>query len=117
MLARHGREVTFVQLGQDPTNSDYPWEGASDPAGSPESTLEADAVFVPPASREKFGIHVDLSQFSKRVEQIMIVSPGESFEVTDYHVVEDGSKKWRITFADVFKPGDQVIFAFVGVRR
>jgi len=117
LITENGRSVTLVKLNSTPAVASQPWKGAADPRAVPAATLVLDAVFVEPSSAVRLGLSAETSDMIKRSDQIMIISPGASEDVTLYHEVTDGSTNWKIGAVEVLRPGAEIVLAFIGVRR
>ncbi len=118
LIAEFGRSVTFVAFDTTAADPAMPWNGPTDPRGTPSASLAASAVFVEPASASKLGLNTTDNDMVKRSEQIMMVAPGASADMSVYQeVVDSDSSRWKIEGISVLKPADTVVLAFVGVRR
>lgn len=118
LITENGRAVTLVQFNTTPSNSDKPWLGPADPRSSPDSTLAVDAVFVNPGETFSLGASFKVSDLMKRSEQIMLVSPGASADMSLYNeVIDTDGSKWKIDQIEVLKPGTSVALVYVGVSR
>ena len=116
LINRFGRSVTFVQLDETPTDPAKPWDGATDPRASPESTSVHTAVFVEPVAADKLGLSSTTDDLIKRSNQIMLVSD-ETVDFRIFDEVIDGSTRWKIVFTEDLTPGDTKVLSFVGVAR
>lgn len=117
LITANGRSVTFVNFSSTLQNSSRPWLGAADPRATPDNTLTVDAVFVEPSSAVRLGLSQEASDLVKNSEQIMIVSPGATADLSIYQEVDDDSVRWKIEAVETLKPGAAVLLAFVGVKR
>lgn len=117
LITANGRSVTFVEFNSTPGDVAKPWNGPTNPRTTPDSTLTVDAVFVPPSSAASLGLKAETSDLMKRSEQVMIVSPGASADLSIYQEIIDGSDRWKIVGTETLKPGDDVLLNYVGVRR
>ena len=118
LISENGRSVTLVELDSSPADPSKPWKGAADPRAVPDASLTLDAVFVNPGTATtSLGLSLETSDFIKRSEQIMIISPGASVDLTGFEEVSDDSVTWKIQGMEILKPGAEVVVAFIGVRR
>lgn len=119
LISENGRSVTLVQFDAQPADPARPWKGQADPTAAPDATLPIDAVFLDPTTGNSVlgrdAISVDLL---KRIDQIMILSPGASQSVEDFDVVTDADgTEWKIEFTRTLQPGSVIVLAYIGVRR
>ena len=117
LITENGRSVTFVEFDSTPGDVAKPWGGPADPRSNPDSTLTVDAVFVNPSGAASLGLSTETSDLVKRSEQILIVSPGASADLTIYQEIIDGSDRWKIMGIETLKPGASVMINYVGVKR
>lgn len=117
LIVKNGRPVTLLQFDSAPATPSKPWRGASDPRATPDSTLDLSAVFVEPESASRLGLSSKSDGLIKRSDQILIVSPGAAVDVTIFHEVVDTPSNWKIQGVEVLRPGDEIVLAFIGVRR
>lgn len=117
LIKKDGRAISLVRFNETPQNEAQPWLGPSDPR-SGETKLAVDAVFVPPGSVGlRLGLAITSEDLLKNSEQIAITSPGATVDLAVYQEIEDGATRWKITNAEVLKPGNAVLLAFIGVAR
>lgn len=117
LIEEFGREVTLIREAQAAADPNKPWEGPAD-GGETEVTLYS--VVVPPNQVRIFGLSalgqatefVDLMAMS---EYIHIIFPG-THDVRKFTHVDDG-ERFSITGAQVLKPGNDQLLAYLGVRR
>ncbi len=117
LISENGRSVTLVEFDSAPADGSKPWKGAADPRAVPDAELTLDAVFVNPGGATSLGLSLETSDFIKRSEQIMIISPGASVDLTEFEEVLDDAVTWKIQGMEILKPGAEVVVAFIGVRR
>lgn len=117
-ITNFGRSVTFVQFDTTPDDVAKPWNAAADVRTTPASTLVIDAVFVPPSGVTFLGQSSDATELLRRVEQVMIVSPGATDNLKDYQeVIDTDGSRWRVTMVEILQPANDVVLCYVGVRR
>lgn len=118
LTAEFGRAVTFRADDVTPADPNQPWDGG----GSTETTVELNAVFVPPNTVRQFGVtalgqgteFMDMLQMS---EQIAIVYQGDN-DLRNFDYIDDpGLGRWKIIGLQVLRPADDNILSFVAVRR
>lgn len=117
LITKNGRSVTLLKFDSTPEEAAKPWNGPSNPRGTPDAELPIDAVFVEPSAAVKLGLSLETDDLVKRSEQIMIVSPGVAADLSTYNEVLDDSEYWKITGIQVLKPASSVVLGFVGVAR
>lgn len=117
LIDKNGRQVTLVELDGAPATPSQPWKGAADPRAAPASTLTLNAVFVEPNSANKLGLSAVSNDLIKRSEQILMLAPGIAVDTTIFHLVTDGAVNWKIQGVEVLRPADEIILAFIGVKR
>ena len=117
LITENGREVTFVQFDSTPGDANKPWNGPTDPRAAPDSTLVLDAVFVAAGAAGGLGLSETVSDLLKRSDQIMIISPGASADMSIYQEVIDGGERWKVVGVETLKPGSSVLINYVGVKR
>jgi hypothetical protein len=116
IIIEFGRIVTFVELGNTPTDSNKPWAGTSTLRSAPLSTFSTSVVFVEPSSLDQLGQEVITDDFVKRSQQILIVASTQEFRKFDEIIDTDGSR-WKIQGISELKPGDSAVMHFIGVSR
>jgi hypothetical protein len=116
IIIEFGRIVTFVELGNTPSDSNKPWLGTATTRSSPLSTFSTSAVFVEPSSLDQLGQEVITDDFVKRSQQILIVASTQEFRKFDEIIDTDGSR-WKIQGISELKPGDSAVMHFIGVSR
>lgn len=107
-----GRRVTFRKLPSTPANVNQPWK----PAAAAAVTVDSFATFVPASSAQEMGLSVSDEELFRRAEQVCLVPPG-AVDLLEYQEVLDSSKVWRIEWAEVLRPGDEVLLYILGVKR
>ena len=112
-----GRSVTLQQFSSTSKDPEKPWKGAEKPRGEPSATLALDAVFVEPSSAVRLGLLATDDDLVKRSEQIAMCAPGATTDVRAYQAMVDGSSTYKIMGARVLRPGEEIVLAFIGVRR
>lgn len=117
LIAKHGRAVTLLQLDSTPPDPSKPWNGPPDPRATPDDTLDLIAVFVEPSSAVRLGLSAQESDLVKRSDQILIVSPGAAEDVRRFHEVIDTGESWKIEIVEILRPAEEILLAFIGVRR
>lgn len=116
LVAKNGREITFVRQSEIALDPLKPWNGPQ--AG--ETLFTTRGVFVPPNTVRQFGLSalgegtefIDLIAFS---EQIVILYQ-EQEDIRLYTTLRDGVD-WNIIGTQVLRPAELNVLAFVGVRR
>ena len=118
LIRNSGRSITFVRLGETPSDSSAPWKG---PASGGEISLPLIGTFVPPNTVRQFGLTAlgegtEFNDLVTRSEQIIITAQGEN-DLRLFTEVVDRNERWGIIGLQVLRPGDTTLLAFVGVRR
>jgi len=122
LIEEFGKQVTFKKYDLTPDDSAKPWEGAADPRGTATSTIVW-AVPVPPSSDEELGIDTDDTRqddgYQRRVDQILIVEPGEDVPDTldTYNEVVIDGQTFGITRASKLRPAGVTLLYFFWVYR
>ena len=121
LITKNGRSITFVN--QDGVSVDplKPWKSAASPIGG-GITFVTVGAFVPPNTIRGFGLSSlgegsGFEDFVSMSEQIIIVSPGETVDLREFHDVLDRGSYWGITGVQILRPGSLVLLGFVGVKR
>ena len=119
LITQFGRSITLVQFNDTITDSDKPWDGVNptDPRGTPDATLVLDAVFVFPTGLLKLGLGSEEERLLKRYEQICIIAPGAANDPRDYQEIIDGSDRWKIEMVQVLKPANDIVLAYLGLKK
>tara|TARA_R110000772_G_scaffold267648_1_gene392128 strand:- start:103 stop:489 length:387 start_codon:yes stop_codon:yes gene_type:complete len=115
LVEANGRDLSFVQLLETPTDVAEPWRGNATPREASTIVLGS-GVAVPPSSASTLGIHVADDHFLKRADQILICVAEEDIENFD-EVIDEGSTVWKITGVEKLRPSTTTILYFVGVKR
>ena len=118
MIDEFGRAISLVEL--DGTSDDLakPWRGSTAPRTA-ATTVSATGVFVEPTSVAELGFMATDFQFTKRAEQVLIVSAKKTGanEIEDFHEVVDGAIRWRIEKVHLLKPGATRLLYFIEVKQ
>lgn len=117
LITDNGREVTFLAHNTTLGDASQPWEGPADARTVPSATATMDAVFFNPGELSKLGISFVSEDLIARSEQIMMVAPVAGVDLKSFQEVLDEGTYWKITGAEIFKPGSIVALAYVGVAR
>lgn len=118
LIEKNGRQIQFVRLNENASNTNRPWKGP--PTGG-ETTLDLRGVFVPPNTVRQFGLTAlgegtEVDDLVTMSEQIIITAQGDN-DLRIYTEVVDRSERWGIIGLQVLRPADVTLLAFVGVRR
>lgn len=113
LINNSGRSIIVQQLDSGPANPDKPWEGAGAP-----TVKDAEPVigtFVPHTS-SGFGMSFIDEELLKRVEQVVLVAQATK-DIEKFHLIVDSNTEWRIDWAQVLKPANEVLLYAFGVVR
>lgn len=119
LVRKFGRQVTLLQLDGAPADPSKPWEGSSDPRGTPVAQASTYAVAVSPGSTKELGLGIELPELTADVEQVLIAEPGEDDpeNLENYHVVVDGGEQYKVAFVEKLKPANLTLLYFIGVSK
>ena len=115
LIKKHGRSVTFVELAATPPDPSLPWEGPTNPRGTPTRSLVTFGCFVEPDSLQRLGIHSKIDDLIERSERILLV-PGPD-DLSGYNELIDESENHKIIDIFSLRPGLTTILSFVGTMR
>lgn len=117
-IADNGRAVTLIQFEAAAADPAKPWEGSADPRGNPAASLPLFAVFVQPSSLAKLGKTSISDDLAKRSEQIAMVAPGATADLTIFNTLQDTDGSfWKISGIEELRPNEQLVIGYVGVSR
>lgn len=116
LITKFGRSVTFVELGDVPSDPTKPYLGSASPRGTPKQTLALSAVFVEPSSLQALGRGDVSDDFIKRSTQIALVCSATALEPFD-EIIDTDTSRWKIQDLSRLKPGPTDILWFVGLKR
>jgi hypothetical protein len=116
LVSKHGRSVSFYKLSNTIANPAKPWEGAGVPTET--GLVTTNAVFLPHAGELELGkvIH-DMEVFRKAEQMIMVAPPTSGVNLEEYHLMVDGSVRWRIEVIRTIKPANLAVLYVAGVCR
>lgn len=120
LVEKFGKLVTFIELGDTPTDTDKPWEGQTDKKSDPKQTQALNAVFVEPESSTKLGIENMNDDLMTRTDKILIVEPNAAGDIKleqFNQVIDTDDSTWNILFVRTLRPADVTLLFFVGVAR
>lgn len=109
LVTNYGRNVQLVKLATAPADADKPW-------ATPEATevlAPYPALFVEPASYAKLGLNIEVQDFAKKSDKMLIIATED--DLSPYHKVLDGTQRWTIQGMTCLQPGPTRILWFVGV--
>lgn len=109
LIADAGRVVTFEYLVATAPDANKPWKPVQ--PGSPVR-VDAPAAFVPPSGFE-FGRKAMDDKLFRRAEQVCLVAPDASNDLTGAQIIIDGTDRFRVEWFWELKPGPlSVLYAF-----
>lgn len=114
LISANGRSVTVQQLSAVAADPTKPWLGTGTPTVSATSVVSA--VFVPLSSAQDLGKSLVDEALLKDAEQVLLVAANGT-DLTTFHMILDGSVRWKITGVRELKPGPTVILYAFGVAR
>lgn len=118
MIDEFGRTIDLVKLGSTNDDVTKPWRGSTTPRTT-GTIVPATGVFVGPTSVAELGFLATDIEFTKRAEQILIVSAKKTGanEIEDFHEVVDNTIRWRILKVHLLKPGATRLLYFIEVKQ
>lgn len=118
LITKFGRAITLVQFNDTETDIAKPWEGNTAPRTVPDATLAIDAVFVFPTGLLNLGLGADQRSLLARSEQICILSPGATADISIYQeIIDTDLSRWTIQTTEQLKPANDTVLAYLGLRR
>lgn len=120
LVDANGRAITAIRFNQTPTDSNKPWNGPTDPDGTPSATASVYGCFVPPSGGASLGIDMVDADLLKRVSQICLVAPGTvspPFDLKTADEIVDSGVHWKVEFVRELKPNTVVLLYIIGVSR
>lgn len=115
LIKKHGRAITFIELAATPPNPSFPFEGPTDPRGTPARSLATFGCFVEPDSLQRLGMRSKIDDLIERSQRILIV-PGPN-DLSGYNELIDESENHKITGIETLRPGLFTLLSFVGTMR
>jgi hypothetical protein len=118
-----GRQITLVKFRNVVDDVAKPWRGTATPratSGSPKATeVSVTGTFVEPTSVEELGFMATNTEFTKRAQQIVMVSAKKAGtnDLEDFHEIIDGSVRWKILKVHLLKPGAIRLLYFIEVMQ
>jgi hypothetical protein len=112
LIAGTGRTVTFGTLSSAASDASKPWK----PTGAPVTT-DSPATFVPISSATELGLAIVDDELLRRAEQVCIVAPHETVDLSLSNTILDNSLTWRVEWVSVLKPGDATLLLAFGIRH
>lgn len=113
LIDKHGRSVTVVKRGKQPSDSNKPWRSQAAPVTDEVTGI---AVFV---NSSDLGYMVRDEENTKRSVKVALFAAdddgGNNLETFDE--IRDGSVKWQISKAEVLFPADTRILYMFEVAR
>ena len=117
LIDSNGRSVTFNRFDQTPTDPGKPWNGPTDPRGTPDETDTVRAVFLPAGNSSFLGKGVIDEDLLKKSNEVAMVGPDVDFDLTTANEIDDAGIKKKISFVQELKPNVVTLLYFVGVAR
>lgn len=115
LLAKHGRSITFIEIGEAPADPLFPFEGPTDPIATQQRTLVTKGCFVEPDSLQRLGLTKRIEELLQRSDRICLV-PGPAV-LDGYNVIEDEGSTYKIVDFETLRPGTTTLLHFVGTFR
>lgn len=116
LISKHGRSVTFYKLSNTIANAAKPWEGAA--AAVETGATVATAVFLPHAGELELGKVVkDMEVFHTAEQMLLVAPPASGVNLEDYHLVVDGTVRWKLDVIRTVKPASLTILYVAGLIR
>ena len=115
LIDDNGRLVSFVRIATTAADALKPWKKAALTTGNTVTT-RVPACFVPPSGMQLGSLGVT-DDMLKRVDQVCLVAPHNSVDLSNSQKLIDGGLSWAIEWVETLKPGDVVLLYAFGVKR
>jgi len=122
LIDKNGRSITLVRQDRTNDNASRPWKNNADPSGAGAQKEIVKGVFVPPNTVRQFGLTAlgqgaEIEDLIANSENVIIISPGDAYDVREFQEVIDGTETWGIVGTQILRPADLVLLGFLGVKR
>lgn len=113
-IGRAGRPITLELGAVGPADPLRPLAGP----GEPPAPVQAVGLFAQPASLQTLGMSTRARELATTCEHIALVAADgvNDLSASRFMTDNDGTK-YRVVFAEEFRPGTVAILYFIGVRR
>ncbi len=112
-----GREITFLKFDDTPDDVTKPWAKNADLRTGPASvSTKLFAVSIHPTDINVLGIRIRDNDLMKQLREILIIAPGTfQGDLKEYQELDDGIRRFRITFMEQLKPANVTVLWYAGV--
>ncbi len=117
LIQDKGREITFLKFDDTPDDVAKPWAKNSDlRTGAASISTKLFAVSVHPTDINVLGVRIRDDDLMKQLREILIIAPGTfQGDLKEYQELDDGDRRFRITFMEQLKPANTTVLWYAGV--
>lgn len=117
-LLENGRSVKLLKLSSAVESGEQPWENNASERTEVDS-ITVNALNIPLSSASSFGFKINFSDFKSSIDALFLceIDADNKIEEDLFEILRDGVSDYRITFKEIFKPGDTAIMAYLGVSQ
>lgn len=117
LIKDKGREITFLKFDDTPDNVAKPWAKNSDLRTGPASvSTKLFATSIHPTDINVLGVRIRDNDLMKQLREILIIAPGTfQGDLKEYQELDDGDRRFRITFMEQLKPANVTVLWYAGV--
>lgn len=111
-----GRSVTLVRLSGSTPDGAKEWRGVADPRATPEATLQVKAAFLPLTGEMRLGLSKTTQDLIKKSDATCLI--GTTLDLSQYtELIDTVLGRFKITAAEVLKPGDLSLLWFLVLNQ
>lgn len=114
LIAKHGREMSFVRIDSPADDPDKPWKGPV--TGAIDVPLVTTMGVMVPFRGNEFGSTWEGFDLTKVADDVILVAAVNGVDLLQAHKVVDGEEK-KIEWVQYLKPGPTAIMYAFGVNR
>jgi len=118
LIKNAGREITFLKFDNTPDDVAKPWAKNTDlRTGAASVETKLFAISMHPTNVSDLGIKIRDDDLLKQVREILVIAPGKAFQgdLKEYQEVDDGVRRFRITFMEQLRPANTTVLWYAGV--
>ncbi len=117
LIEDKGREITFLKFDDTPDDLAKPWaKNANLRIGPASVSTTLFATSVHPTDINVLGVRIRDNDLMKQLREILIIAPGTfQGDLKEYQELDDGDRRFRITFMEQLKPANITILWYAGV--
>ena len=118
LIKEAGREITFLKFDNTPDSAAKPWAKNTDlRTGAASKITKLFAVSIHPTDINVLGIRIRDVDLMKQLREILIIAPGKAFQgdLKEYQEVDDGIRRFRITFMEQLRPANTTVLWYAGL--